>query len=104
MKTCFMCKNADVDPGHPGSFDPRVGGEPPEPAFAECTVDPDEELQSDDMAFGDADCSNCPKFQERVESCVVCGKKVLISEVVETLYGGLCCSVSCADREDESWD
>jgi len=105
QKTCFDCKHSSIDPGHPGSFDPRFGGDPPLTPEANCIHTLAYKTQTDDMIVGDGEAKYCPHFHERIIKCVVCGNYMLITERLESSYGGACCSVKCYDieLEKEGW-
>lgn len=94
-KTCFDCKNSEIDPGYSGSFDPRYGGDPPVAAEANCQHPQSD--QTDDMIYGESSVDECPFFDEKIFECVVCGEKALITERQESPYGGCCCSDKCYD-------
>lgn len=88
MKTCFICKHSEIIPGNPWGYD-----EPPSDAEAHCNLE--ESTQTEDMVFGDEDCSNCQYFKEIMETCPVCGAEFPTSDTLETSLGGKCCSEDC---------
>lgn len=94
-KTCFECIHSSIDPGYPGSFDPRYGGDPPVAAEAFCQHTLAYKSQTEDMTVGDGEAKDCPHFHEKIVKCAVCDEYVLISEIAESSYGAPCCSENC---------
>jgi hypothetical protein len=103
-KTCFYCKNAEINPGYP---DTRL--EPGEPASAECQVESEYENQCNYKGNYEEYAEKCPKFNPRmIEKCPKCGKIINSPLWSHTIYAPSLedyfpvCSEECRKKaEDE---